>query len=55
MLHHYTQFIEQEYIADADAKIAQLLLDYESLNTNQYVYRPSSSAGSVFPEDTRWT
>lgn len=36
MLHHYTEFMERDLIADADEHVAQLIADYRALLDNTY-------------------
>lgn len=36
MLHHYTEFMERDSIANADQNVAQLIADYQALLNNTY-------------------
>jgi hypothetical protein len=36
MLHHYTEFMERDLIANAEQNVAQLISDYHALLNNSY-------------------
>jgi hypothetical protein len=38
MLHHYTEFMDNELIASADRHVSELITDYENIENETFTY-----------------
>lgn len=43
MLHHYTEYMEQELIATADMNVSRLITDYEQIENGTFTYQNRQS------------
>ena len=48
MLHHYTEFMEQDLIANADETVATLIHEYQSIQNHSYI-KSTQEKKTLFP------